>query len=202
MNRKKLLKKIFIASGALLFGAVLVTLILWGVAALLSEKVDSSALRGETGVSLADADYDEDIFFDASYTSKNRNVYFTFDGDSEYITSDNYSESYVTARMFYDYFQAVINGDYSVYPSFFTDSFFNSYTVPEIFTMQKIYDISVTLESRTANDTGWTEMYSVRYRFMDNNGTFRSDLPDNTIIPVYYSITVSGDTALINAMYS
>lgn len=202
MNRKKLLKKIFIASGALLFGAVLVTLILWGVAALLSEKVDSSALRGETGVSLADADYDEDIFLDASYMSKNRNVYFTFDGDSEYITSENYSESYVTARLFYDYFQAVINGDYSVYPSFFTDSFLNSYTVPEIFTMQKIYDISVTLESRTANDTGWTEMYSVRYRFMDNNGTFRSDLPDNTIIPVYYSITVSGDTALINAMYS
>lgn len=202
MNRKKLLKKVFIASGALLFGAVLVTLILWGVAALLSEKVDSSALRGETGVSLADADYDEDIFLDASYMSKNRNVYFTFDGDSEYITSENYSESYVTARLFYDYFQAVINGDYSVYPSFFTDSFFTSYTVPETFTMQKIYDISVTLESRTATDTGWTEMYSVRYRFMDNNGTFRSDLTDNTIIPVYYSITVSGDTALINAMYS
>lgn len=202
MNRKKLLKKVFIASGALLFGAVLVTLILWGVAALLSEKVDSSALRGETGVSLADADYDEDIFLDAYYISKNRNVYFTFDGDSEYITSDNYSESYVTARLFYDYFQAVINGDYSVYPSFFTDSFFTSYTVPEAFTMQKIYDISVTLESRTATDTGWTEMYSVRYRFMDNNGTFRSDLPDNTIIPVYYSVTVSGDTALINAMYS
>ena len=65
MNRKKLLKKVFIASGALLFGAVLVTLILWGVAALLSEKVDSSSLRGETGVSLADADYDEDIFLDA-----------------------------------------------------------------------------------------------------------------------------------------
>ena len=102
--------------------------------------------------------------------------------------------------MFYNYFECVIKGEYSVYPAFFSEEFKENAILPEKFTMQKLYDISVTLESRQPYENGFVELYSVRYSIMDNNGTFRSDLTDYTVIPLYYTVYVTESTAVITGM--
>jgi len=66
--------------------------------------------------------------------------------------------------------------------------------------MQKLYDISVTLESRESYKEGYLETYSVRYRIMDNNGTFRTDLENDTVIPLMYTLYVTNTYAEITAI--
>lgn len=190
-------KKLIIIILASVAAVTLLLLGMIGVSALLSPRVDTVNLTGVTDVSLAEADYNENIFEDTAYTSKQRDVFFTYDGDGEFITSENYLTFSPAGEMFYNYFGCVINGDYSLYPSFFSESFKKNALLPEKFTMQKLYDISVTLESREIVDNGYTELYSVRYRIMDNNGTFRSDLKNGTVIPVYYTVFVTNTSAQI-----
>lgn len=171
-----------------------------GISALLTPKVDTQNLTGNGDISLAEPDYTEDIFTDEKYISKQREVFFTFDGDGEFITAENYLTFSPAGEMFYNYFNCVINGDHTLYPSFFSESFKKTAILPEKFTMQKLYDISVTLEGRESTEGGYTELYSVRYRIMDNNGTFRSDLENGTVIPIYYTVFVTKTDAVITGI--
>ncbi len=193
-------KKLIIITLASVVGAILLLSAVPLISALISPKLDTVNLTGNTEVSLAEADYTEDIFEDRAYINKRRDVFFTFDGDGEFITAENYLTFSPAGEMFYNYFSCVINGNYSVYPSFFSENFKKSAILPEKFTMQKLYDISVTLESRESADGGYTELYSVRYRIMDNNGTFRSDLKNNTVIPIYYTVFVTNTDAVITGI--
>lgn len=65
-------------------------------------------------------------------------------------------ESYGEQAVFFrKYFDCVINGRYEEYPELFTDGFFKRYTIPERFTMQKIYDIRVDLTDKKRGRGGW-----------------------------------------------
>lgn len=195
-NKKKLI--IIILSSVLAVLALFFAVT--GISALLTPKVDTQNLTGNGDISLAEPDYTEDIFADEKYISKQREVFFTFDGDGEFITAENYLTFSPAGEMFYNYFNCVIKGDHTLYPSFFSESFKKTAILPEKFTMQKLYDISVTLEGRESDDGGYTELYSVRYRIMDNNGTFRSDLENGTVIPVYYTVFVTKTDAVITGI--
>ncbi len=178
---------------AVLFGIM-------GISSLFSPKVNTVSLTGNTEVSLCPADYEEDIFSDKAYAQKQKEVFFTYDGDGELLTAESYFSANEAGKMFYNYFECVINGEYTVYPNFFSAEFKENAVLPERFTKQKLYDISVTLEARQPYEQGYVETYSVRYRIMDNNGTFRSDLENNTVIPVYYTVYVTDASALITGM--
>lgn len=198
MKNKKT-KKIIIIICASVVGLLLIFALAAGIISLLG-RVDTTNLTGNSNVSLAPVDYDENIFEDKAYKSKNRNVFFDYDGYAEYITTENYLTFSHSGQLFYNYFDCVINGNYSYYPSFFSDSFLSSSVLPERFTMQKLFDISVTLESRQSYENGYLETYSVRYRIMDNNGTFRSDLENDTVIPLIYSVYVTDAYAEITGI--
>lgn len=198
MNKAKT-KKIIIITFAAIIALLLIFALTAGIISLIG-RVDTVNPTGGGTVSLAPADYGEDIFADKTYASKNRDVFFDYDGDAEYITADNYLTFSPAGQLFYRYFLCVINGEYEDYPQFFSASFLSSAVLPERFTMQKLYDISVTLESRQSKDDGWLETYSVRYRIMDNNGTFRSDLKNNTVIPLIYTVYVTDTDAEITGI--
>lgn len=197
--KSKKTKKIVITVLASVVGLVLIFSAAAGIISLFG-RVDTTNLTGNGNVSLAPADYDEDIFEDKVYASKNNDVFYDYDGYAEYITVENYFTFSVSGQFFYNYFDCVINGNYSYYPSFFADSFLSSSVLPEKFTMQKLYDISVTLESRESYKEGYLETYSVRYRIMDNNGTFRTDLENDTVIPLMYTLYVTNTYAEITAI--
>lgn len=195
-KQKKIIIIVLVSTIALL--AVLFGIM--GISSLLTPKVNTVSLTGNTEVSLCPADYDEDIFSDKAYAQKQKDVFFTYDGDGEYITAEGYFSANKAGKLFYNYFYCVINGEYTVYPTFFSEEFKENAVLPEKFTMQKLYDISVNLETRQPFEDGYVETYSVRYRIMDNNGTFRSDLENNTVIPVYYTVYVTDTSALITGM--
>lgn len=198
MKNKKT-KKIIIIICVSVVGLLLILSLGAGIISLLG-RVDTTNLTGKNDISFAPTDYDENIFEDEKYASKNHNVFFEYDGYAEYITAENYLTFSVGGQLFYNYFDCVINGNYSHYPSFFSDSFLSSSVLPERFTMQKLYDISVTLESRESYKEGYLETYSIRYRIIDNNGTFRSDLENNTVIPLIYTVYVTDAYAEITGI--
>lgn len=193
-------KKIIITVLSVILALVLLSLGIVGISNLFSPKINTLSPSGGGDISFCPADYEEDIFADKIYAKKQKDVFFSYDGEGEFITAQNYLSANVSGKMFYNYFDCVIKGEYSVYPAFFSDEFKEDAILPEKFTMQKLYDISVTLESRQPYEQGYVELYSVRYRIMDNNGTFRSDLKDDTVIPVYYTVYVTQDSALITGM--
>ena len=58
--------------------------------------------------------------------------------------------------------------------------------------MQKIYGINIEVFNReTVNENGKTSVvseYIVRYKIMNNNGTFRGDVPSDTVKPLYFKL--------------
>ncbi len=189
MDRRKK-KKIILTVMASVVGAVAVLFLVVTLWDILTPPTNSGNLTGREDISHFEADYSEDVFADTGYTSKNRNVMFVFEGMGEYITDDNYNEFSPAGVLFYNYFNCVINGDYENYPGFFSEAFKKKSTLPEKFTMQKLYDIKAELVAREVYEDGWLETYSVTYSIMDNNGTFREDLKNFTPSVVRYGVYV------------
>ena len=121
-----------------------------------------------------------------------RHIMYNEFGDAEPLTEDNYQLFGAEAEFFYRYFDTVIHGDYVEYPSFFTESYLKSHDLPERFTMQRIYDIDVTLYSRENVDYNGTSVpcsqYIVSYRIQYNNGTFRGDFTGKDVRPLLFSL--------------
>ena len=199
-EKKRKLKKIALITAIVFAATGLLWLVFYGITELLARVPDTT----DSDISFFEADYNEDIFEDRLYTSKNRYVYYLEFGSGEVVTPENINNLPVCARFFDAYFNTVINGDYEGYKSYFTDFYFKYQTTPEPFTMQKIYDIEVDLYDRQIRIVDGVSVtvdtFIVNYKIFRNNGTFRSDVGSNTIKPLVFELYRTGDTVLINAI--
>lgn len=148
------------------------------------------------------ADYDENIYEDEEYMKKDRTVAYTNGPDTYYIPLDggDFKEYGATLEFFGKYFDTVINGRYEEYDSYFTDYYFEHQSHRERFTPQKIYAVKITLFSRTENeDKSFTYNYTVEFKIVKNNGTFRNDIGSDSSRRVFYELIESPDgNVLIN----
>ena len=75
--------------------------------------------------------------------------------------------------------------DYVKGNSFFSDAYFDVEAEKEAFTAQKLYNITITLQSREEiieeGETYNREIYVVEYMIRQNNGTFRTDVGSDAI---------------------
>lgn len=155
-----------------------------------------------------EADYSKNIYDDKIYMAHSRGIKFTDENTERVLTSENCAEISASAEFFYNYITCIIEGDYSNYPSFFTDAYLNNKDVetPQKFTMQGLYDIHVDLFSPATRKTVdgvevSSEVYEVSYRIFENNGTFRTDiLPDETRTLVFELYIFDNGTVKINAI--
>ncbi|HBR30894.1 MAG: hypothetical protein PHD46_02150 [Eubacteriales bacterium] len=151
------------------------------------------------------ADYEENIFEDEVYLSKIRNVYYLEYGSGDMITESNIGALSNNAKFFDSYFDIVINGEYGSYKNFFTKKYLEKNKIPEKFTMQKLYDISVDLYDKKTitedNNSIMSYTFIVRYKIFENNGTFRSDVGSNMIRPLVFMLYETKDGILINDIY-
>lgn len=174
--------------------AVLCALFLIAQAVLMNLKDggDTSALPSDS----------EDISKDVIYQSKIRNVYYLEFGTGEMITEENLSSMPDSAQFFYKYFDCVISGNYAEYKSFFTQDYLKRNKVPDKFTKQKIYDIEVNLINRENIEEDGNNIivdtFIVKYKIMDNNGTFRNDVGSNTTVPLVFQLYKQNNSVLIN----
>lgn len=150
-------------------------------------------IEGEREPGLCAPDWNTDIFTLDRYMELNRYLTVTRNGISEVITDYDYRPYGDTVVMMADYFDTLMHGDAEKLNSFYTDEYFTENKRFEKITMQKIYDMEMEyITERDDNINGvpcTVYIYKVSYKILENDGTFRTDLIDDTgKIPLFYEL--------------
>ena len=131
------------------------------------------------------ADYQENIFEDEEYLSLIETDFLKYSnattGLTLGITRDNAKEQGAEVEFLVEMLYDIVNGDHVSYNNRFSSAYYKKHSPKEMFTMQKIYDVTITYISSEnvqvdeAND--YTKsVYSIEYKIHENNGTFRRDI--------------------------
>ena len=201
-DKKKIIKGLKIILWVFVVLGVLLG-VLWLISEMLEPEIEDISYED---FRFFEADYNKNILEDEVYLSHNRSIYFDLYGSETVLTEDNAESISPSAKLFYDYINCIIDGDYSNYRSFFTSECIDSegFKLPERFTMQGLYDIHIALHSKSnaAEGSGAIcEVYEVSYRIFENNGTFRNDiLPDETRTLVFELYITADGVSGINAI--
>ena len=154
------------------------------------------------------ADYSENIYNDETFVEL-MNLYALefIDGDLSYKLSIDNLESIGgdLALFFYQYFTDIRNGDADKYNSYFDNRAFSLREKASDFTMQQIYEISISplqIEPELDKDEySWvyesdiTPIFvDVSYKIRKNNGTFRLGINSDTAKPQLYILYKDGKT--------
>ncbi|MGI6202142.1 MAG: hypothetical protein ACOYID_01910 [Eubacteriales bacterium] len=166
-----------------------------------------SDTTGKEQISFAVPNYSENIFEDPEYMAQIRDVRYTEGALSTLITDGNYAQYGAALELLHRYLEAVIAGDAEALPSFFTEDYKKDNKLPERFTMQKIYEPEIEFYSKNIINPGKSDQviryeYVMRYRIMNNNGTFRDDVGSDAAVPEIYEILEYESTGevLINSI--
>ena len=140
--------------------------------------------------------YDEDIYENEEYMKMNR--YVMFKNLETGVTEDinNLADDKYLAFMA-ELVNSIIEGDADKYNSMFSEEYLkkNSNAVRKRFTMQMLYDIVV---ARHHTDEG--TVYSLEYKIMKNNGSYRSDMPSDCSKTQYFLISDHDGELLIDKL--
>lgn len=166
-----------------------------------------SDTTGNKQITFATPNYSENIFDDPDYMAQVRDIRYTEGALSTIISDDSHAQYGVGVVLLHNYLEAVIAGDAEALPGFFTEDYKKKNKFPEKFTMQKIYEPEIEFYSKNVFNQGKPDQitryeYLMRYRIMDNNGTFRSDVGSDAAVPEIYEILVYDSTGevLINSI--
>lgn len=185
-----------------------VIILLWGIVALI-EYISLNNIEEEYNYNFYPANYDEDIFEDERYLELIQGEYVRFCDASTNLTVgvnmealEEYPEE---VRFMLEGLLDAINGDYESYNSRFSQEYYKNNKPYERFTMQKIYDVTLTLqssESVTDEETGrnYTKYsFALQYKIYQNNGTFRNDSQNGTK-KQYFTVTNRTGELLIDSV--
>ena len=137
----------------------------------------------------APANYDENIYEDPEYMKLVERGLISY---TDYSTNLTLGISYEEAidhgkdvQFMVDYIYAIIAGDADAYNDFFSDAYYKKNDPKEKFTMQKLYEVNIAKASETKETDSSGNSYSkyeyvVKYKILDNNGTFRDDFNTGT----------------------
>lgn len=202
---KKIIKITLIAVAASLVLLLALAALLPLIEKALEPKVETSEYEDYR---FYEVDYNANILENELYLCCSRGIKFS-DENTEYVLNETNSANISpSAKFFYDYINCIINGDFENYPSFFTEEYINNENsdIPEKFTTQGLYDIYIDLYApatrRVVDGVELScEVYEVRYRIFENNGTFRRDiLPDETRTLVFEVYIPDNGEPKINAI--
>lgn len=173
--------------------AIVVAVIVFMIAAsfamniYLERKAEKDAQK--VHFDFAPANYDENIFEDQEYLAliEKGFIYYTDYATNitlgiEYEDAIDYGEDVL---FMVDYIYAIVAGDAEEYNKFFSDAYYKKNEPKDKFTMQKLYEVNISKVSVTqvtdkSGNTHNEYQYIVKYRILDNNGTFRDDFNTGT----------------------
>ncbi len=180
--------------GLLLIGKDGYTALLFGN--LTPEETKKSQLDydgyGEHRIDLWEPDFETDIFTLDRWLEKNRYITYSENGASIIITDGKYAEYGYTVAFLAEYFDTLMHGDAEALNGFYADSYFDSQERYESITMQKIYDICIEFIKATDSYTSTEYVYKVSYKILENDGTFRDDMPSDAERPQFYTVADYG----------
>ena len=182
-NKKILIRIICIVLGVI----VLMMAASFGMNFYLEKKAEKDAQR--VHFNFAPADYEENIFEDEEYIALIEKGFIDY---TNYETNLTLGIDYATAidhgedvLFMVDYIYAIVAGDAEEYNKFFSDEYYKKNDPKESFTMQKLYEVNISKvseakETDKAGNTYSKYQYIVKYKILDNNGTFRNDFNTGT----------------------
>ena len=152
-----------------------------------------------------EVDFDTDILSDPEYLALDRSVSLKL-GNQTVTIDDGYRSENGTIEFMLKYLDCIVAGDYNSYKNFFSKLYFETENVPEIFTMQRVYEITVEYISETAvteSNKNYTEYrLSLDYKINRNNGTLRNDMGSDCIRTQYFLITDREGSLMIDTIKS
>lgn len=199
-KRFKTVLIIVIAALVLLYAVVNVTSWINGLI-LKNKQEEFEKILNKESITFYPENYDENIFENKNYMSLNRFVKYTNDAESYYFTEeDDLSKYSYELEFIADLMNKIIQGDAEGYNAAFADNYWdnNEDQYRERFTMQMLYNIeieyikSVTGDPINSDANGIfyyvnTE-FKVSYMIYHNNGSFRTDVPEEAHVPVVYKL--------------
>lgn len=164
-----------------------------GVASAFSqEKKPVEVMSDEAVIEFANVNWNEDIYRNERWLERDRQIYFGTQNEYSAITEETATAKGAYAEFFYRYFQSIIAGDAEGYSTFFSSEY-PRLTLPQKFTMQKLFEIYALEYSGEVRESDGsvleTQNYLVEYKILENNGTFRSDLPSSVSRKELYRLT-------------
>ena len=139
-----------------------------------------------------EVDFSTDILSDPDYLALDRSI--SFKQGNQTITIDRtFRSENGTVEFMLDYLDCIISGDYKSYGEFFSKLYFETEKIPEIFTMQRIYEITIEFLGETPtveSNKNYTEYrLSLDYKINRNDGTLRNDMGSDCFRTQYFLIT-------------
>ena len=153
------------------------------------------------------ADYGENIFDDEEYNTLIKDGFISYTDSSSGVTvgidTDNPQKYGADVKFLVDYINTIVNGDCDAYNNMFSEDYLKYNGKHEKFTMQKLYDVSITklTVSNAAGKNGTYEIYEfiLEYKILKNNGTFRKDIGDGSK-KQYLTVTTESGGFLISSI--
>lgn len=136
------------------------------------------------GYMFYEPDYEMDILSDPEYLRLNRIILYTNGAVSITVSPDDYKSTDEVLYFLSEFVNTMIEGDFTAYPSFFSENYKSEYELPQKFTMQRIYDISI---EKIDEDTDQI-IYKLDYLIDRNDGTLRRDIGSGESRPQYLVI--------------
>ncbi len=172
----------------LILSCVLALVLVASVTVYILHCLDNS--KSNTGIFYYPVDYDENIFENAAYMSFRRDLMYGANGVEQIFSlKDDFEEATDECKFFLRYFDAIINGKYEEYTSYFVDGFFDE---DPKFTMQMLYEPYVSAHSSSKENVDGKDVtllnFYVRYKIFKNNGTFRRGIDSNSAVPQIYQL--------------
>jgi hypothetical protein len=202
-NVRKTLIIVLIALAVVLLVMYLLTLLLPRVLDTLSKNEEE---EGTADFNFYEPDFNEDIYTDSQYLALIENGVLQYDNGSNSIvtlTLENAKDHGDVADMLTRFVYSIIEGDNDLYNSFFSNEYMKKHSPKGKFTMQKIYNGTImpySVETIQENNGNYTKfIYKLNYRILNNNGSFRMDIGDDSKTQ-YIVITDREGKLLIDAI--
>lgn len=192
LNEKRLVKKLFAALPCII--AVLLALNIF-INSSLFDSLFGQKIKYREYPPLDfvyEPDFTLDVFEDEMYLEKQRGLTYVKDGVALYLERDDEIALAGDLAVFFNkYFETVVYGQTDAHNALYTDYYKEKKGEYEPFTMQMIYESTVTyLEDYPHEKLNGVRVYKfdVGYKIMNNNGTFRNNLHSDTRRDMLYTL--------------
>lgn len=161
-------------------------------AALAKIAADTKAPR-EADYDFYDPDYNLNLEDYPEYLEKDRTLYYTNEETSKKaVTEESYQSMGAGPEFFYNYINAIKNGDHEAYNSMLHEEYIEIHGTKEKFTRQMLYDIELEyIYKQEIDDNTDAVVYKLDYFIYRNDGTFRRDIGDGSrsqFITVFFDL--------------
>lgn len=167
----------------------------------IQEKENKSS--EEIDYSFYPIDYSENIFEDDEYIAITNGEFMRYCDTRTNVTvgidKSNAAEYGDAVEFIVNMLYDAINGNADAYNANFSDAYYKENAPKSDFTMQKIYDVTITYVAEEKNDNYTKFSYYVEYKIYHNNGTFRRDIGDGSKKQLF-TITDKSGSLLVDSV--